>query len=284
MTRTRYPRVPVGNGSYCYAGPACKIHSAASAAYHIQKMNEANDESVKTFQRLVKEEGQFVLALEDLGDEALLRGRAAYYSEKDKGFYVYNSSDINVAVVEILRKPLKDFNQAVADGIFPKDQANDTRNKLLAISKTPGYKNLQNVNRKTLIDFQNSFDASEDAIEKRNKQRELARSLSIRQPKVVYDRPVMVPESKIDDATMLEYWRCGRKTKFEDTAAGTKMIQELNETETMSTYTCDYCPKVHIGHGFGKGPEDEALVKARAHWTENAEKANLFAFAKGWLN
>jgi hypothetical protein len=286
MTRIRHPRVAVGNGSYCYAGPECKLHGTAASANPVEKMKQANETSLAKYIQSAKENGMFVKSLKDAGDEAFQADRAAYYSEEDKGFYVYVTTPALQAGEKVIQQIYGDFNESVKNGRYPAEKVTETRKELSALKKEALYRDVYKKNRQAITAFQETL-TGEDRLRSEEIRREVrarARDLSTRKPKEKYNRPVMVPENKIDDATMLEYWRCGRKTKFESAKYGNDMIQSMKETDTMSTYQCGYCPKYHIGHGFGVGPEAEALVKAREHWTINAEKANLFAFAKGLID
>lgn len=298
-----HTKIPVGNGKFCYSGPTCRMHgglwkeaekatkvSAGDVATFSElsvTLDEMNQITAEHFNKAVHS-SPTVKSLAVLGESALMPGQAARNCLEHDGQHVYPTTvfDATNKLTGLLFTKIADSVEA---GVLSVENAKTLRSRLGSESHNYDYKNEYKQDRKNLRTLQTEFSASEEAeaallerkrhrIEARLKQQPIRTAAEREQPTLLVD------QSTVSDAHMLEYWRCGRKRKFETVSAGDAMIDQLGERETMSVYACEYCSQQHIGHGFGRDPLGSQFERAREHWNKYPEKSNSFAFAKGLIN
>lgn len=284
-----YPRIPVGDGKFCYSGPNCRDHGGKSATnilepktYQQRFLEVTKEHLAKSKPKLTKaicESSNSVKSLLDLGDQALLTGLAANKCQEHDEYHIYSIQKIN-ALANTFRVPLMEAIASDAkSGKITQDEAtllrNDVKDQLNELHATTiAY------DRDTIRRFQRYFassDLAEEAKKAREAEAEESRRRSIRVPKeVVPYAPPILQASEVDDKAMITYWQCGRKTRYESPEEGLAVIAKNGEETTMSAYKCSHCPEYHIGHGSGKEPVEAQLVRARTHWNEYPEKSNKF--------
>jgi hypothetical protein len=284
-----YPRIPVGDGKFCYSGPNCRDHGGKTAKNestsqtYQQRFSEViKNHLIKSKPKLTKaicESSNSVKNLSDLGDQALLTGLAANECKEHDEYHVYSIQKMHT-LVNTFRHPLMEaINEEVKTGKITQVEANvlrsDIKEQLIELNATT-----ISYDRHIMRRFQKDF-ASSGLAEEAKKARELeadeARARSIRVPKpVVPYSPPILQASEVDDKAMLTYWQCGRKTRYDSPEKGLAVIAKNGEETTMSAYKCSHCPEYHIGHGSGKEPVEGQLVRARIHWDTYTEKANKF--------
>jgi hypothetical protein len=285
MTRVRYPRVAVGNGSYCYAGPDCKLHGKAANtktessdlstgnsqaqtdgwsrqdfSSKLEACNKAYDEAVKA--------SKFVENLSDLKGNALMKGYLARESNDGTGYHVYKADASLLATGT--RVLYQEIASAAADGVLAPKKANDLRKELSEYSNQV---------------LRPQEGANQGAIH--NRQQQLA-SARIRQGlPAVLDKdtvtPALYPVTELSNKQLLEYYQCGRKKSFNSEQEAQYSISVVGDP-SLQSYKCSHCDKTHTGHGGGQNSEEEQLLSAARHWVKFPEKSNMFAFSKGLIN
>lgn len=302
MIRVRYPRVAVGNGSYCYAGPDCKLHGKAANiktessdlstesspvqsdewsrqefASKLEACNKAYDEAVKA--------SKFVENLSDLKGNALMKGYLARESDDGTGYHVYKADASLLATgTKVL---YQEIASAAADGVLAPKKANDLRKELSEYSNQV-LRPQAAEDKKLMEKLQNRYikeGANQGAIH--NRQQQLA-SARIRQGlPAVLDKdtvtPALYPVTELSNKQLLEYYQCGRKKSFNSEQEAQYSISVVGDP-SLQSYKCSHCDKTHTGHGGGQNSEEEQLLSAARHWDKFPEKSNMFAFAKGLIN
>jgi hypothetical protein len=293
-------KIPVGNGKYCYSGPECRIHgelwkqtenttkvsqgNTATFSELLVSLDKMNQVTTEHFNQAVHSYPA-VKNIAELGESALMPGQAARTCSEHKGYHVYPTTvfdDTN----KFIGQSFAQIASSVEAGVLSTDDAKILRKRLGPESHNYDYKTDYKQDRKNLRTLQSEFANLEEAeaallerkrhrIEERLKQQPIKTATEREQPALLVD------QSAVSDSHMLEYWRCGRKRKFETVDAGDAMIDQLGERETMSVYACEYCSQQHIGHGFGRDPLGSQFERAREHWNKYPEKSNPFAFTKG---
>jgi hypothetical protein len=247
-------------------------------------LDSMNQRGTARYNKLVHS-SRVVKHISELGDSALMPGQGARTCTEHGGHHVF-PTDIFNKTNTLTRDVFHKIDEALEAGSLSPEEAKLLRSRLGPESQTYDYKQEYKQDKKNLRALQTEFAESEEAeaallerqrhrIEERLKQEQVRTASPKEQP------PLLIEESKVKDATILEYWQCGRKRQFDTVNDGNQMIDELGKREEMSVYQCGHCPKYHIGHGFGKDSVESQLERAREHWNKYAEKSNPFAFAKG---
>lgn len=278
MKRTRYPRVAIGNGSYCYAGPNCKLHGnksvVSSAKNEITTVEEWSEEGfqqkldkVATAYQNAVSMSKFVKSLADLKDVEKFNNYCARKIEDGTGYFVYKTSDelprLGIGVV------LDEINKAVDSGVIAKDQVYGLRNSLFTFVASE-LQTQRDKDKQTMGDLKNAYNRhgpSDKPFTTKNNTRK-------KTPKTRY------PSENLSKQQLLEYHQCYRKRAFSSEAEAKQFVQNEGESPGLNVYNCDYCTKVHIGHGGQKKPEYQQLKSAKWHWDNNPDKADVYAFAK----
>lgn len=302
MARVRYPRVSVGDGRFCYAGPSCKLHgitgklrtatrapeatAAGSEAAHDVWSDEGFAESVveagDAYASAVRG-SQHVRSLDDMGGKALLKGYLARMADDGDGFYVYkaDASLVSVGTGALFKR----IAAAVEDGSLSADRAQVLRGRLSAYMGEV-LRPQAAADKKLMDRLQDKFrNGNVDSRAYRNweKQRAAARVKQGGPARIASDEPAAPPLVSVDSLSeeqLLEYYQCGRKRTLNSAGEAAAFIREQGDPG-LHSYSCRHCGKLHAGHGSGDTPVETQLVSARRQWEFSPGKANLFAFSKG---
>jgi hypothetical protein len=290
MSKTSYPRSPVGDGKFCYSGPNCRRHGGLQNA---GSLVEGKEDFISSFaSRLAGcktsyfeavENSRFVKSLSELKGKALLKGFLAHQCAEHDGYHVYKSDDALLRTGT--RQLFLDVSTEVQKGSLSLVDANKLRAELVAYSR----ENLEphRVADKAMMDrlqLRYSHESPDrNAVNAREQQLVTARlQQGITEVKVPVVHDLLYPVENVGDEMLLEYYQCGRKQGFGNISIAEEKIVEQNDPG-LSAYTCRHCPKTHIGHGGGLISEQEQLVSAKRHWITFPEKSNMFAFAKSLI-
>jgi hypothetical protein len=283
---TKFSRIPVGNGSYCYSGPNCSLHGAKptvnldetkdqTALRHIQDSIRDNiEDAQKTEQKFLCKSDQNAEDMQEIYQGLVHSRRSARWCPEHKTNHIYtirtfahqmkstNSKNLNILVLNTL----KSLNVDLKGMSVMLEYARNYEQTLRTQSMKHDQENLRSIDP----EFYDKVTGYHNLMKQTMKNGEVFRS-----DKDKYDKPLMLSQEKISDEQMLHYWQCGRKVKhptFEKAETHQIMVNDTG----MGAYKCPHCGNYHNGHGDGQTKREVQIEKAREHWTENPEKANSY--------
>jgi hypothetical protein len=291
-------KIPVGNGKFCHSGPECRIHGARWRVNNLLVVENTTelaanfDERVAAldegFAQEICNHGKSFKHLSELGKKALYPGQSARYCEEHEAYHAYanQNSPHKVAV----NKLQDSITRAVKDGVISQEESSELRSrigKFIGTTIRPKFnddkEHMQTLQRQYQRD-PNSGSAKDARDERRNqKAKAQGHTPYLLKPRDIPE--LRVPVEKVPDSLMLEFWKCGRKKRYDSVDIAKAKAQEVvSDEEEMTPYSCSYCDKHHIGHGDGSDPDEVQLERARSLWVKVPSKSNMFAFAKGLIN
>lgn len=293
-----HTKIPVGNGKFCHSGPECRIHGSRWRVNNLlvvedtKELAENFDERVAAidegFAQEICNHGSTFKHISELGKKALYPGQSARYCDEHEAYHAYvnKNSPHKVAV----NKLQDSITRAVKDGSISQEESSELRGrigKFIGSTIRPEVEadkeHMQKLQRQYQRDPRSG--AAKDARDERRikKAKEQGHVPRLLKPREIPE--LRVPVATVPDALMLEFWKCGRKKRYDSVNIAQAKAQEVvSGEEDMTPYSCSYCNKHHIGHGDGSDPDDVQLERARALWVKVPEKSNMFAFAKGLIN
>lgn len=284
-------KIPVGDGSFCYTGPSCKVHGARWEAYRL--VEDADTTSLQNTlpQRLqaLKDVANYELCeaalatnkeQDKLGSVLFQKGVALSYCELHQAYHAFTRaplekkySDLITQLHKTTELARKSEDISLEDAVKIHEDVNVYAGKYVRSIISGGYqemKTVKNIHMESL----------------REKERRGLATKPTRQDlpeEIKSSKTVLVNPDTVDKMVLIEYWRCGRKARHAQLDSAKKAAEELSHG-TGSVYRCPYCRQYHVGHGDGqKSQKDDIAKKARRHWRTNPARANLFAFSKGML-
>jgi hypothetical protein len=298
---SNFKRVPVGDGSFCYSGPGCKLHAAEHKEFLVSSLVSDFEGRHANVGNVVSDaicEGSVddLNSLEDLGVDSHAPGLAVRKCEKHGVYHRYNKDRISGVISRFNSQAKAPFReglvQAKNDGLLTGPDIPVYSGKISFILGDTSRLAGLDADTQTLKEYQSSLRKSnpelyEASLAKRKGHSESARAAfveGIQTPGYQGDKPkekVVVPpkvaSENVPPAALLEYWKCGRKSSYSSFGEA-----ESNKTknDTLSTYKCNYGDHYHLGHGDGKSSDESQLEKAAVHWKYHSELADLFAFQK----
>jgi hypothetical protein len=293
-----HAKIPVGNGKFCHSGPECRIHGARWRVNNLlvvenTKELAANfDERVAAldegFAQEICNHGKSFKNLSELGKKALYPGQSARYCEEHEAYHAYanQNSPHKVAV----NKLQDSITRAVKDGVISQEESSELRSrigKFIGTTIRPKFNDdkerMQALQRRYQRD-PNSGSAKDARDERRiQKAKDQGHTPYLLKPREIPE--LHVPVGSVPDSLMLEFWKCGRKKRYDSVDIAKAKAQEVvSDEEEMTPYSCSYCDKHHIGHGDGSDPDEVQLERARSLWVKVPSKSNMFAFSKGLIN
>jgi len=292
-------KIPVGNGKFCHSGPECRIHGArwrVNSMLVVENTKELVpnfDERVAALdegftQEICNHSSSSFKHISELGKKALIPGQSARYCEEHEAYHAYanQNSPHKVAV----NKLQNSVSRAVEDGTISQEESSELRSrigKFIGTTLRPKFnadkEHMQALQRQYQRDPQ-SRDAKDARDERRiKKAKEQGHVPYLLKPREIPE--LRVPVGDVPDSLMLEFWKCGRKKRYDSVdIAQSKAKETVSGEEEMTPYSCSYCDKHHIGHGDGSDPDSVQLERARALWVKVPSKSNMFAFAKGLID
>jgi hypothetical protein len=205
-----------------------------------------------------------VSSLSELEREIFEAGVSSYNCPKHKQFHVY------------VWRELTQFANTDRDRLYSLIASEHKKGKLTRKQAGALTQRIQNyVSLEIIAEGKRAIDAQRKLLPLSNNS--IRKSLgAIRNPKISSD--------KVEDSTILEYWRCGRKVKHDTLRIAKLALKQLNNRKGMKPYLCNYCGNYHVGHGGGKSALNLQLKHGRKHWDSRPDVADRFALSKGLIS
>lgn len=299
MASLTIPRIALGNGKFCYSGPACRQHgakheiNAGSGSNHKFSMPTAFDitrqfiiiqldANISKVHDYICKNSVHMDSLSELGDNALVPGLGARKCKVHNSFHVYNARKALVRIPKIpstLHRFLREEEtsrrlsqeQVTELHAYVKEQSTHLEEELMESSRVLLEGNAEKIKGTPLWDSARIVADSPHASSRLGNYSPASR-IEVRLI------PPRISGGSLSDPQVLEYWQCGRKIRHD-----TAVRAEFNAKDNMQVYKCDHCDGYHVGHGDGSEPRESQVASGRVHWAKNAEKANRFAIRKGML-